>query len=273
MFERIISKGISLHVPRNLPDGFSVAFTERGGGASRRPYESLNLAGHVGDAPALVDDNRSRVLDALGLGEARGRLTTAEQVHGTRVVEVTGEQVGAGAYAGSPPGAEGASHPEASSSVPACDALWTREPGVPLMLFFADCVPVVLLRPSVPAVAVVHAGWRGAAAGIVRRACDVLRALPGPDDLIAYVGPHIGSCCYEVGAECVSHFDNRFVTITEVAPRLDLAAAIGEDLTRSGVSKESQWHLGICTAHNTDRFFSFRADGLTGRHAALAVIR
>jgi hypothetical protein len=137
---------------------------------------------------------------------------------------------------------------------------------------FADCVPVVLARPGVPAVAVVHAGWRGAAAGIVRTAAAVLSALPGPDDLTAFIGPHIGPCCYEVGPECVSQFDNRFVTITAASSHVDLGAVVAEDLKRSGVPEGRQWHLGICTAHNTDRFFSHRADGQTGRHGALAVI-
>ncbi|HSQ22703.1 MAG TPA: polyphenol oxidase family protein, partial [Coriobacteriia bacterium] len=103
-------------------------------------------------------------------------------------------------------------------------------------------------------------------------AARVLGGLAGADDLTAYVGPHIGPCCYEVGGECVSHFDNAFVTITAASSRLDLGAAVGHDLERSGVPKERQWHLGICTAHSTDRFYSYRAEGRTGRHGALAVI-
>jgi copper oxidase (laccase) domain-containing protein len=70
----------------------------------------------------------------------------------------------------------------------------------------------------------------------------------------------------------VSHFDNTFVTITAASTRLDLGAAVADALERSGVPKGRQWHLGICTAHNTDRFYSHRAEGLTGRHGALAVI-
>jgi hypothetical protein len=146
------------------------------------------------------------------------------------------------------------------------------------MLLFADCVPVVLVRPGVPAVAVMHAGRVGAAAGIVGTAVGVLRALPGLDDCEAYVGPHIGACCYEVGDDVAapfaarSHSGNSFVTITAASPRLDLGAVVADELERSGVPKERQWHLGICTAHNTDRFYSYRAEGLTGRHGALAVI-
>ena len=265
MFERTTAGEIDLHTipPLHTDAGILVAFSERAGGVSYPPYASLDLAAHVGDDPRHVDENRSRLCAALGIEASRDRLTTAEQVHGTRVVEVTRADAGAGAWAdagrGRPP-------------LPATDALWTRERGVPLMLLFADCVPVVLVRPSVPAIAVVHAGWRGAAAGIVGAAARVLGGLAGAVDLSAYVGPHIGPCCYEVGEECVSHFDNAFVTITAASSRLDLGAVVGHDLERSGVPKERQWHLGICTAHSTDRFYSYRAEGRTGRHGALAVI-
>ena len=263
MFEHVERDGVAVHTVPSLfaRSGIGLAFSERGGGVSDAPYASLNLAAHVGDDLAAVDVNRTRLLEAIGIGALRGELTCAEQVHGTAVVEVTRETAGSGAYAA-----------DGRSPVPAADALWTRERGVPLLLLYADCVPVVLARPSAHAVAVVHAGWRGVAGGIVGAAARVLGELPGDDDLVAFVGPHIGTCCYDVGEDCVSHFDNAFVTITAASPRLDLGAAVADDLTRSGVAKERQWHLGICTAHSTDRFFSYRSERRTGRHGALAVI-
>jgi len=263
MFEQVERDGITVHTVPALFEsaGIGVAFSERVGGVSSAPFASLNLAGHVGDGPEQVDRNRDLLLESIGIAALRERLTTAEQVHGLRVVEVTASVAGSGASVGG-----------GRTPVAAADALWTREPGVPLMMMFADCVPVILARPSIPAVAVVHAGWRGAAAGVVREAARALSALPGEDDLVAYVGPHIGPCCYEVGPECVSHFDNAFVTITAASSRLDLGAVVTEDLKRSGVPEGRQCHLGICTAHNTDRFYSHRAEGPTGRHGALAVI-
>lgn len=263
MFELVERDGVSLHTVPALFErsGVGIAFSERRGGVSVDPYASLDLGSHVGDDPRAVDVNRGRLLDAIGIGALGVSLTTAEQVHGTRIERVTRATAGRGASASGLP-----------APVAGTDALWTTERGVPLLMMFADCVPVVLVRPSVPAVAVVHAGWRGAAAGIVGRAARALGELPGADDLEAYIGPHIGPCCYEVGAECLSHFGNPFVTITAASPRLDLGAVVAEDLTRSGVPEGRQCHLGICTAHNTDRFFSHRAEGLTGRHGALAVI-
>ena len=243
--------------------GVTVAFSERGGGASEPPYESLNLAAHVGDAPEAVDENRSRLLTALGLGEVRSRLTCAQQVHGARVKQVGESLVGAG----------GSAMPGMRLAAPGADALLTTLPQTPLMLFFADCVPVVLVRPSVPAVAVVHAGWRGALAGIAGEATRILSAMEGDDDTVAYIGPHIGACCYEVSSELVSQFCNTFVTLAPVSRGLDLGAAVAEDLVRAGVPMERQKRLDMCTADNIDRFFSYRAEnGLTGRHCAVTAI-
>ena len=269
VFECVERDGIAVRTAPALFEsaGVGIAFSERGGGVSDAPYGTLNLASHVGDSPRAVDENRGRLLGAIGIATLYDRLTTAEQVHGTTLVEVGGENAGAGARAsGGPPPVQGA------------DALWTRQRGIPLLLLFADCVPVILVRPSVPAVAVVHAGWRGALAGIVGRAAAHLIGLGGPNDIVAYVGPHICGGCYDVGEEVfqafagVSHSGSASATLSAAARRLDLARVVTEDLARSGVPEERQWHLGICTAQNTDRFYSHRAEGRTGRHGALAVI-
>ncbi len=243
--------------------GITVAFSERTGGVSAPPYESLDLAAHVGDDPAAVEENRTRFLAALGLAGLQPRLTCAEQVHGTGIERVTEGLVGAG----------GSALAHTRPALAGIDALYTVLRDTPLMLFFADCVPVILVRPSVPAIAVVHAGWRGAIAGIVGDAVRSLMALGGESDLIAYTGAHIGECCYEVSDNLLSQFRSRFATLTPVCGRLDLAAAVAEDLVRAGVPMESQRRLDMCTADNTDRFFSYRAEeALTGRHCAIAAI-
>ncbi|MHB8924062.1 MAG: polyphenol oxidase family protein [Coriobacteriia bacterium] len=260
---RIERDGVAYHTDERLLErsGIAIAFSERSGGVSEPPYASLNLAAHTGDDPAAVNVNRARFLDALGIGGIAERLTTAEQVHGSRAVEITPDLIGSGAQAGECP------------PVPGADALFTCEADTPLMLFFADCVPVILVSESARAIAVVHAGWKGALAGIAGAAARQLSSAVGePGDLVAYVGPHIRECCYETGPEIVSQFANMFVTIPRASGRLDLAAAVAEDLVRAGVPEERQCHLGNCTAHNTDRFYSYRAEGRTGRHAALAAI-
>jgi polyphenol oxidase len=208
--------------------GIVVAFSQRGGGRSRDPYGSLNLAGHVGDDPAAVDDNRTLFLSCLGIAPLRPRLTMAEQVHGTSVRAISGAGVGMGAFAreGTPP------------PVPAADALITAEPDVPLMLCYADCVPVVLVATGpVRGVAVVHAGWRGALAGIAAEAARKLADHTGakPAELLAYIGPHIGPCHYEVDAERLSQFAYSFGTIAAAQGRLDLGAVVSESLSEVGV--------------------------------------
>lgn len=240
-----------------------MAFSERTGGVSQPPYHSLNLAAHLADRPEDVDANRGMLLEALGVGWARERLVTAEQVHGDRIAVVGPRDAGAGAFA------------DGRRQVPATDALVTSTTGLPLLMLYADCVPVILVAPPPhPAVCVVHAGWRGALSGLPGSAAVALarHAQRDASELIAYVGPHIGRCCYEVGDEILSHFCNTFDTIGPVDGRLDLGAAVRESLTLAGVLRTRIAAVESCTLDHTDRFFSYRAAPVTGRHGALAMI-
>ncbi|HEX9093159.1 MAG TPA: polyphenol oxidase family protein [Coriobacteriia bacterium] len=245
--------------------GVLVSFVQRTGGRSRGAYSSLNLAAHVGDDPASVDENRSTLLGALGIGPLRDRLSTAEQVHGTAVRRVSGAEIGMGAFAraGSAP------------PLPGTDALLTTEVGAPLLLLFADCVPVVLVALApVRAVAVVHAGWKGALGRLPGKAAARLAEAAGctPADLRGYIGPHVGPCHYEVGADRRSQFAEAFGRIAAAQGRLDLGAVVSESLSEVGVSLENVVRAGVCTAERTDEYYSFRAEGTTGRHGAIAVI-
>lgn len=263
VFERVERDGVAIHTAPSVFEscGVGLAFSERAGGVSLAPYGSMNLAGHVGDDPSSVDRNREILLESIGIAAIRERLTTAVQVHGASITRVSAAIAGSGAFVGRGP-----------APVADCDALWTTERGVPLMLLYADCVPVVLVRPSAPAVAVVHAGWRGLASGVLTQAAAVMAALDGADDLTAFVGPHIGACCYEVGDDVKSRFLDHGGEAGPETPTLDLGAIVARELAKSGVPEQRQFRLALCTAHNTDRFFSHRAEGLTGRHGALAVI-
>ena len=244
--------------------GVIVGFSQRNGGVSAHPYAALNLADHVGDEGSCVDENRTRLLDAAGLGRWRGNLVVAEQVHGERVTLVGLADAGSGAFA------SGGRHP-----IPATDALVTMERGVPLMLCFADCVPIVLVAPG-PAVAVVHAGWRGALASLPGKAARELARVAecGVSDVFAYIGAHIGACHYPVSDDVMSHFCNTFGTVARAdSGGLDLDAAVTASLVDAGVAPCSIARLGTCTAEATDRFFSYRSeDGRTGRHSAFACI-
>lgn len=243
-----------------------IAFSERKGGVSAKPWTGLNLAGHVGDDPVAVDHNRTAFMEALGIGEYRSVLTTSEQVHGDSVVVVGADQAGSGSYASRGAGA---------GPVPGTDALICATPGIPLLLCFADCVPVALVAPG-PVVALVHAGWRGAQASLPGLAADRLSATAGctTSEIRAYVGAHIQACHYSVDERIMSHFVNAFGTVARAdSGGLDLGAVVNASLVDSGVDSCNITALGICTAEATDRYFSYRAeDGRTGRHGVLACI-
>lgn len=257
--------GLSFYTdPRLAESGMVIGFSERGGGASRPPFASLNLAAHVGDDPARVDENRARLLAAAGLADYREHLVVPDQVHGSRVVVVGPPAAGSGAFASG-----------GLAPVPEADGLVTATPGLPLMLCFADCVPIVLVAPG-PAVAVAHAGWRGALASIPGKTALKLAhaASCETSDLIAYIGAHIGACHYAVSAELMSQFCNAFGTVARAdSGGLDLDAVVTASLVDAGVATCSIARLGTCTAEATDRFFSYRSeDGHTGRHSAFACV-
>ncbi len=256
--------------PELAKDGVRIAFSERSGGVSAPPYDSLDLAAHVGDDPLLVDENRSRFLSGVGIAGLRDSLITAEQVHGDVITLVGTDDSGRGASASAGSGAAALRSP-----VPQTDGLVTKTPELPLMLFFADCVPVILaVTDPVPGVAVVHAGWRGVLSRIPEKAVHALIVATGAESsaVRAYIGPHIGSCCYKVATTLAATFNETFDTIAAVEDHLDLAVAVRASLMDAGVEGDRIAELGACTFDSADRFFSYRANDVTGRHGALAVI-
>ena len=233
------------------------AFTERTGGVSSEPYASLNLGAHVGDDPAAVAENRRRALAALGCDGLADRLLTANQVHGDHVAVVNGgrdldcvrDELAAGA-----------------------DAVVCTVPDVPVMLLFADCTPVVLTAPG--GFAVVHSGWRGTLARISGKAACVLARETGssPEEVSAYVGPHILGSEYEVSDELLHTFCLQFANMNITRPaRLDMSAAVRTSLEESGVPPCAIHDEQLSTMSRNDRFFSDRAEnGVCGRHGAIA---
>jgi YfiH family protein len=238
------------------------AFSTRIGGVSRGPHASLNLGLSVGDDPERVAENARRLARALELSP--GQLASVNQVHGDRLLEVTGAAAGEVL----PPALAGA------------DGLFTRERGVALCIRTADCVPVLLFAPDAGAAAAVHAGWRGAAAAIAGRAAQALAARFGarPSTLFAAIGPSIRSCCYEVGEEVAAVFRLRFGEAVVRggegrAPHLDLPAACRLALLEAGVDEDHIDVLPSCTSCDSMRFFSHRRDrGRTGRHLSLVAL-
>ena len=258
---RQVSSGVALLTDESVPGGVTLAFTERDGGVSEAPYASLNLGDACGDDPSRVAENRRRALAAIGAEGLLGNLVNPRQVHGSHVVVVRSADSSELASA----------RAEARAGA---DAVVCTAERVPVLLCFADCVPVVLVAPG--GFAVVHSGWRGTIARIVALAAEVLcdEASCEPSELLAYVGPHIGAADYEVSSELAERFVQAFGPgVVSGERNLDLSAALAVTLREAGVPAENVAWVEESTASSTDRFFSYRAEGGTcGRHGALAVI-
>jgi YfiH family protein len=212
------------------PPGSSVVFSTREGGVSTGPYESLNLGRLTGDDVERVDENR-RLLCAE-LDADAGRLALNRQMHSSLVHRAV-------------PGARGEPG----------DGLWSDDPRQPIVAMTADCLPIALARvKGPPAVAVLHAGWRGLLAGIVAVGTDTLG---GP--LQAAIGPAIGPCCYEVGAEVSAPFAETFGADVVDGRKLDLWTAAERALNAAGVADVLRTDL--CTFCNPELFFSHRRTG------------
>jgi hypothetical protein len=240
-----------------LAPGVTAAFTTRAGGTGTAPYNTLNLALHVGDDDATVLANRQRAAAALGVDA--GRTAWAEQVHGDGVAVVTEADAGRGAT----------SHGDAFAGA---DGLVTEARGLPLAVLAADCVPVLLADPRRGLVAAVHAGRRGLAGGVLEVAVGTMLDLGAKrEDLVAAVGPSIGPCCYEVGDDVAAEV-TAVLPVTRATTRagrtaLDLPGGVRHVLAREGVRRATA--VGGCTAHQPGTFFSHRRDGVTGRQAGI----
>jgi len=217
---------------------------------------TLNLALHVGDDVAKVLCNRKAFAEAVGVDASR--FTTCQQVHGSKVVRVTEELIGSGAF-------------DFANTIADTDALITNIPDVPLMLFYADCVPVLLADVATGAIGLAHAGWRGTVAHIARKTVCAMQEAFGtnPNDVLAAIGPSIGACCYEVDdfvRDQASGYEEFFSAKGEGKYQLDLWGMNAKQLLEAGVSVENIMVAGVCTNDNKELFCSYRAEqGKTGR--------
>ena len=222
------------------------ASTTRWGGVSQPPCDSLNLAGHVGDDPLDIAENRRRLAGALNLVHEPAWL---EQVHGTTVVKA-----------------------ETVSAPVIADAACTRVPGRPCVVMTADCLPVLLCDRAGTVVAAAHAGWRGLAAGMI--GATVARMKRPSIELLAWLGPAIGPDAFEVGEEVRAAFlrldaGNALCFRPSPAGRwlADLYELARRQLRGLGIS--AIYGGEFCTFSEPERFFSYRREPRTGRMASL----
>jgi YfiH family protein len=233
-------------------------FTTRRGGFSEGPYASLNLGRLTDDRPDAVRRNRARLHELVGARPAHIR-----QVHGTvvRTVADTGDPFVAPL-------------PDGGIELPEADGQATRLRGVAPMVLTADCVPIALAGPGGSdaedgaAVAMLHAGWRGLASGIVAEGVRTIRELGADGPLEAAIGPGAGVCCYEVGNEVHEAFATYGDRVRN-GRKLDLKAIARDQLEQAGV--QSVHDVELCTICSDEAlFFSHRRDrGITGRQAGL----
>lgn len=254
--QRITQDGLVYYRFETLADVTHGVFT-RLGGVSAAPFGALNLGGNVGDDPLAVQENYRRLYAVLGVNSERA--CSVWQVHSADTVIVTQPVKG-------------------RHWIAQADGMVTNQPNTPLVMRFADCVPLLFHDPVQNVIGMAHAGWRGTVQGagvsVVRVMVDAFGCQPG--DIRAGIGPSIGPERYQVGEEVVAAVRDHFGTTddlirhdpTDGSAYLDLWAANTLDLRRSGV--EHIEVAGLCTASNTHEFHSHRAEkGKTGRFAAV----
>lgn len=232
--------------------GARLVFTDRDGGVSAPPYAGLNLALHTGDDWDRVHANRDLLGRALGLSYRE--LVFGQQVHGRKVQLVTG------------PSARGR-----DKGLRQTDGMVTTTPGVAIAMMGADCLPVLLVGDGV--VGAAHVGRAGLALRVVGEVLAVMRA-EGAGDVVARIGPGICGRCYEVPVALADAVERESpgsrATTRRHGPSIDLVVGVRRQLTDAGVTDVVA--VGGCTLEQPDRFFSYRRDGITGRHAGVAVL-
>ncbi len=259
--QRHTDKSLAYYTFASLADTGALvhAISTRHGGTSPAPFDTLNLSRHVGDDPINVATNIWRLHDALRLDPAT--TIDASQAQADRIAVVGSEHRG--------------------TRIKDVDALLTNTPGVPLMLRYADCVPIFLYDPVHHAIGVAHTGWRGTVMKLATKAAQVMfdTFSTRPCDLIACIAPSIGPCCYRVGDDVITHVraafnhaDALLVPQANGAVHFDLWQANAHQLRMLGV--EQIEIANICTVHHTDDFYSWRAEkAKTGRFGAIIAIR
>lgn len=236
------------------PAKVKALITTRNGGVSESPFGNFNLGLHVGDDEKAVNENRSLLSEAIG-GEIASQWV--RQVHDNHVIDVHGELV------------------EESTEA---DAIYTQRDNVACGVLTADCLSVLFTDVAGNEIAVAHAGWRGLAAGVLQKTLEHFSA--EPVSILAYLGPVIGPCHFEVGNDVRQAF--QALGIKEIENQLpvlfqesetpgkwmaDLYAIARIILASKGVLQV--FGEPLCTYCEFDQFYSYRRDGQTGRFASV----
>ncbi|WP_333804578.1 peptidoglycan editing factor PgeF [Sulfurospirillum sp.] len=220
-------------------------FTTRYEGVSQAPFDSLNLAFHVGDDRSNVKENRARLEEKLGVS----KLVFMDQVHGDTVVLVhTGDES------------------------PTCDAMITNVKGIGLAVMVADCIPILFYDEVHHAIGVAHAGRTGSLLNVGQKTAQTMAETFGSrmEELKIWIGPSIHVCCYEVGIEVTKGFE-KALQVKEGKYFLDLQRYNQEAFLALGVKREHIEISDVCSCCNAD-YFSYRREKQTGRFAGVITL-
>ena len=246
------------------------AFTTRMGGVSRIPFDNLNLAYNVGDKESRVAENRKIILDALSINYRT--VVTAQQVHKDKITVVKKEDKGKGAF-------------KYSKGIAQSDALITDIPGIPLLMCYADCVPIFILDPVKKAIALIHSGRRGTELELTLKTMFKMKKIfeTSPHSCLAAIFPSIGPCCYSIKEQNKiddywlneDKYNGEPISLQNKSGRsLDLKKANHLQLIKAGLQEKNIFISEICTADHPEIFFSYRRDkGNTGRMAAIFMLK
>lgn len=234
-------------------------FTTRKGGVSEGEFASMNVSFTRGDDPERVSENYRRLASVLGCRPED--MVATHQTHTVNVRQVTEADRG-----------KGVTCPRDYEDV---DGLVTDRPGIVLVVFVADCVPLYFVDPVHRAVGLAHSGWRGTAAGMGARMVRTMGERFGtrPEDLLAAIGPSICGACYEVSGDVAERFERYRTVVPGREPgkyQLDLWETNRRILLEAGVRADRIEVTDLCTCCNSGYLFSHRAS--KGRRGALGAL-
>ena len=243
-------------------------FTTRTGGVSSGIYSSMNLSFSRGDDPECVRENYRRIGEVLGVDP--DHMVASKQTHTTNIHLVTPEDLGNGIV-----------RPSAYDDI---DGLATDRPGIALVTFFADCVPLFFVDPVRRCIGLSHSGWKGTAAQMGAKTVQAMTETFGscPADIRAAIGPSICEDCYEVSEDVIRAFEENYdqAVMKKICYRkengkyqLNLWEANRHVLLAAGILPQHLAVTDICTCCNPARLFSHRASqGKRGNLAAFLAI-
>lgn len=236
-------------------------FTSKSGGVSNGKITGLNLGFRVKDDEKSVMQNYRLVADDLSFDLSRAVLS--KQTHTDNIRIVTEDDIGKGIVR--------------HSDIEDTDALITNIPNIPLVIFAADCMPVLMYDKKKSVIAAIHSGWRGSIKGIAPKCIKMMSENFGsaPKDIVAAIGPCIGPCCFEFGPEAEKLFPEKYRSVTSRGKyMINLWDYNRDRLIEAGFSDDNIDISRICTACNSDKFYSYRTHKeKTGRLAGIIMLK